>query len=232
MSNTVLFDLDDTILDFHECEKRALTAVLKKLGIKATAERIALYSEINDKMWKKLERGEATREVVLTERFAEFFAAVNADTDAELGRAEYEKQLSEQAVFIPGDQDMLERLYKKYDLYIVSNGTSHVQAGRIAKAGIAKYFKDIFISHNIGVNKPDVRFFEYCAAHIGGFERERTVIVGDSPSSDIQGGKNFKIATVRFDPHFLPALPEADRVIHSLDEIDGVLECFFKNGRL
>lgn len=230
MPKIILFDLDDTILDFHKSEAAALSQTLTALGAPATPENIALYSKINDSMWKKLERGELTRPQILIKRFEEFFRAIKLERDPLDARRLYEGALSRQCFFIDGAPQLLKRLYTEYDLYIISNGTAHVQDGRIAAAGIAKYFKDIFISDKIGVNKPSKEFFSFCAERIDGFDRKRTLIVGDSPSSDILGGINAGIATCRFNPlkKENPQGITPDYEISRLSELPEILEMFFK----
>ena len=230
MPNIILFDLDDTILDFHKSEKAALTNTMSQLGVTVTEQNISLYSEINDSMWKKLERGELTRAQVLLNRFEEFFNAIDVDCKPTEAKKLYERSLSKQCFFMNGAPEILEQLYKSYDLYIISNGTAHVQDGRIAAAGIAKYFKDIFISDKIGVNKPSREFFEFCEKHIPDFDKKRALIVGDSPSSDILGGINSGISTCRFNPKMTPN-PEniqPDYEIESLSQLPDVLKKFFR----
>ena len=101
---------------------------------------------------------------------------------------------------MPGAPELLEELYRKYRLYIVSNGTAKVQEGRIGSSGIAKYMDGIFISQILGANKPDKQFFDICFAEIPDFSLSETVIIGDSLSSDIKGGINAGITTVWFNP--------------------------------
>ncbi len=200
MSKIILFDLDDTILDFHKCEKEALCQTLKALDVPICEQNLTLYSQINDSMWKKLELGQLTRKQVLFNRFEEFFSRIGICRDPLKAKTLYEQSLSKQCFFVDGALPLLKKLYKKYDLYIISNGTAHVQDGRIAAADIEKYFKDIFISDKIGVNKPSKEFFSYCESHIPGFDPKNAIIVGDSPSSDILGGINAGIATCRYNP--------------------------------
>ena len=89
----------------------------------------------------------------------------------------------------------METLYRDYALYIVSNGTSAVQHGRIAKLGLARYFQKIFLSEEIGFVKPKREFFDRCFAEINGFVPDQAIIIGDSLTSDIQGGINAGIKT-------------------------------------
>ncbi len=226
MIKTVFLDLDDTILDFHKAEAIAIKTTLTSFGLPNGEEVISRYSEINRLCWERLERGEYTRDEVLINRFKFLFEELGCDTDAEEAKVEYEQRLSNSAYFIDGAIDLLERLYKKYDLYITSNGTKRVQEKRLLKSGITKYFKDIFISEDIGANKPDKLFFDRVFSKIPSFDRDSAIIVGDSLSSDIKGGINAGILTCHFNPK--EKINESDIKAHyeinNLSGLDKILE--------
>lgn len=200
MIRNVLFDLDDTLFDFHKAEKIALTKTLVHFGIDPTEETLALYSTINAAHWKRLELGEISREEVKVGRYRELFKTIGVECDPVKATAYYESMLAIGHYFMPGAPELLEELYRKYRLYIVSNGTAKVQEGRIGSSGIAKYMDGIFISQILGANKPDKQFFDICFAEIPVFSLSETVIIGDSLSSDIKGGINAGITTVWFNP--------------------------------
>ena len=153
MIKHVFLDLDDTILDFHKAEDVAIEKTMREFSIAVTEENKALYSQINKECWEALERGELTRAQLRILRFERFFSAVSAEGAARVP-AVYENYLSQGHYFVPGAEDMLEALYTKYELYLATNGILAVQAGRVASSGIAKYFKDRFVSEAIGHNKP------------------------------------------------------------------------------
>ena len=200
MIRNVLFDLDDTLFDFHKAEKIALTKTLVHFGIDPTEETLALYSTINAAHWKRLELGEISREEVKVGRYRELFETIGVECDPVKATAYYESMLAIGHYFMPGAPELLGELYRKYRLYIVSNGTAKVQEGRIGSSGIAKYMDGIFISQILGANKPDKQFFDICFAEIPDFSLSETVIIGDSLSSDIKGGINAGITTVWFNP--------------------------------
>lgn len=200
MIRNVLFDLDDTLFDFHKAEKIALTKTLVHFGIDPTEETLALYSTINATHWKRLELGEISREEVKVGRYRELFETIGVECDPVKATAYYESMLAIGHYFMPGAPELLEELYRKYRLYIVSNGTAKVQEGRIGSSGIAKYMDGIFISQILGANKPDKQFFDICFTEIPDFSLSETVIIGDSLSSDIKGGINAGITTVWFNP--------------------------------
>ena len=179
MIKTVLLDLDDTIFDFHECEKQALSHSLQRFGIAFSENDLFLYHEINREIWKRLERGEITREELRVRRFEDFLARIGANVSAESMADEYALALSETDVLIPGAVEFLEEVYRKYDIYAITNGYETIQKGRLRAANIEKYFRKVFISQCIGAVKPDKAFFEYCRKAIG-FIKEETVLIGDS----------------------------------------------------
>ena len=225
MIRNVLFDLDDTLFDFHKAEKIALTKTLMHFGIDPTEETLALYSTINAAHWKRLELGEISREEVKVGRYRELFKTIGVECDPVKATAYYESMLAIGHYFMPGAPELLEELYRKYRLYIVSNGTAKVQEGRIGSSGIAKYMDGIFISQILGANKPDKQFFDICFAEIPDFSLSETVIIGDSLSSDIKGGINAGIITVWFNPKGIENDNDIkpDYTIKELSEVPGLL---------
>ena len=225
MIRNVLFDLDDTLFDFHKAEKIALTKTLVHFGIDPTEETLALYSAINAAHWKRLELGEISREEVKVGRYRELFKTIGVECDPVKATAYYESMLAIGHYFMPGAPELLEGLYRKYRLYIVSNGTAKVQEGRIGSSGIAKYMDGIFISQILGANKPDKQFFDICFAEIPDFSLSETVIIGDSLSSDIKGGINAGIITVWFNPKGIENDNDIkpDYTIKELSEVPGLL---------
>lgn len=225
MIRNVLFDLDDTLFDFHKAEKIALTKTLVHFGIDPTEETLALYSTINAAHWKRLELGEISREEVKVGRYRELFKTIGVECDPVKATAYYESMLAIGHYFMPGAPELLEELYRKYRLYIVSNGTAKVQEGRIGSSGIAKYMDGIFISQILDANKPDKQFFDICFAEIPDFLLSETVIIGDSLSSDIKGGINAGITTVWFNPKGIENDSDIkpDYTINELSEVPGLL---------
>lgn len=225
MIRNVLFDLDDTLFDFHKAEKIALTKTLVHFGIDPTEETLALYSTINAAHWKRLELGEISREEVKVGRYRELFKTIGVECDPVKATAYYESMLAIGHYFMPGAPELLGELYRKYRLYIVSNGTAKVQEGRVGSSGIAKYMDGIFISQILGANKPDKQFFDICFAEIPDFSLSETVIIGDSLSSDIKGGINAGITTVWFNPKGIENDNDIkpDYTIKELSEVPGLL---------
>ncbi len=205
MKKHIFLDLDGTIFDFLYAEERSLIGMLEELCVPYDENTPSLYSEINDKHWKMLESRLISRDEVLTNRFSELFKMLGSDADPLMARHSYEKRLSSCCYYIEGAEALLDDLISHgYTLYLASNGTDSVQTKRIAKAGIEKYFREIFISERVGFDKPNVEYFNRCFAKIPGFSKSEAVIVGDSLSSDILGGINAGIDTIWYNPDGKP----------------------------
>ena len=225
MIEYLFLDLDDTILDFKKAEQVAASKTFSSFGISPTEEVLVRYHVINDLHWKMLERGELTREQVVVRRFGVLFAELGVDADPALCAQRYMENLSEGHYFLPGALEALERLGRKYRLYIASNGTASVQHKRMTSADLYGYFEKVFISQEVGINKPAAEFFERSFAQIPGFDRAKAMIVGDSLTSDIQGGINAGIATCWINPAHKPAGEiTPDYEIESLTQLEALLE--------
>ena len=225
----VLLDLDDTILDFHWAEHRALSGALRELGLEPTPAILDRYSEINIRQWEKLEEGLLTREQVLLVRFEILFDELGLSLSGERARDLYEERLSHGHRFIDGAPELLEALHGPYRLYLASNGSTLVQKGRLASAGIGPYFDGVFLSEELGCDKPQRGFFEACFARIPDFDPARALMVGDSLTSDIRGGLNAGLRTCWFNPKGKPPRPDirADHEIRRLSELPPLLERLF-----
>lgn len=222
----LLFDLDNTLLDFDMAEAIALKKTLREFGLEPGDEIVERYHQINKRHWEMLEDGLLTRAQVLVGRYEVLFREFGIEQSGGPVAKCYEQHLSEGHHFLPGAEALLDELYGEYDMYIVSNGSAVVQEGRLKSSGIGRYFKDIFISELVGFDKPSLSFFEACFARIPGFDRDRAIIIGDSLTSDIRGGINCGIKTCWFNPKGL--VPRADIVpdytVDSLDKLPALFK--------
>jgi len=226
MIEFLFLDLDDTILDFHKAERIALGKTIRQFGVEPTEEVLHRYHLINKWHWEQLELGTLTRAQVLTGRFKMLFAELGLDVDPEKMQAGYEHNLSIGHWFLPGAEEAVDELSKKYRLFLASNGTAVVQKGRMTSANLYRFFEQVFVSQEIGHNKPSKAYFDACFARIPGFDPDRAMIVGDSLTSDIRGGNNAGIKTCWVNPGHLPGHPEihVDYEIEALRELPALLE--------
>ena len=200
MIEFLFLDLDDTILDFHKAERIALSKTIREFGVEPTEEVLSRYHVINKWHWEQLELGTMTRAEVLLGRFAMLFEERKIPVDPEAVARAYEKNLGIGHWFLPGAEEAVETLSKKYRLFLASNGTASVQKGRMTSANLYRFFEKVFVSQEIGHNKPSKAYFDACFAAIPDFDPEKAMIVGDSLSSDIQGGINAGIKTCWVNP--------------------------------
>ena len=227
MIKYLFLDLDDTILDFQKAEAIAIRKTMKEYGLEPTDALAERYSEVNVRHWKALERGEMTRDQVVVGRFAAFFGEQGIEVDAEAVAKTYEHYLSQGHFFLPGAEEAVkEKLFGKYKLYLASNGTAVVQKGRMTSADLYPYFEESFVSQELGHNKPSLAYFEAAFARIPGFDPSRCLMVGDSLTSDILGGKNAGLRTVWVNPRHKTAPDDLkpDYEIELLADLPALLE--------
>lgn len=197
--DTVLFDADGTLLDFKRSEDEAVRNTMSEFGIVPTDGLVAKYSEINDSLWKALERGEIEKNVLLYHRFELFCEYFGYTCDAKGMARSYMQNLSKMSYLLDGAEELSKKLYGKVKLYIVTNGVEFIQKGRFSNCPITKYFDEIFISGVIGFEKPDINYF-IKVGEITALDKSKTLIVGDSLSSDIKGGISYGIDTCWYNP--------------------------------
>ncbi len=226
MIEFLFLDMDDTILDFRKAEYVALRKTLREFGLEPTETVCGRYSIINRQHWERLETRELTREQVVVGRFATLFGEFGISVDAYAVAMAYEVNLSQGHDFLPGAEEALERLSTKYKLYLASNGTSRVQWPRLKSAGLGKYFREIFISQDMGADKPSLEYFNRCFDKIPGFDPSRAMMVGDSLTSDVRGGRNAGMRTCWVNPEHKKGREDipADYEIESLSQLEALLE--------
>ena len=225
MFRSILIDIDDTLLDFGWAERHAISQAYRDYGIDPSEERLARYSAINIAQWEAMERGELDREQVLIRRHEIFFKELGVDIPLQEFEDHYRSLLGVGHCFIEGAEALLEYLFPKYDLYIASNGVAQTQYSRMASAGIGRYFKEVFISETTGSHKPEKEYFDYCFARMRDFDPAKTLIIGDSLTSDILGGLKAGIQTCWFNPKGKAGRPDIvpHYEIRSLEEVKKIL---------
>ena len=226
MLTNIFFDLDNTLLDFDRGEAHALSRAFRQFGIDPTPAVLARYHDINLSQWELLEEGKLTKDQVLTRRFDLLFAELGVSCDSQAVCDLYESFLAEEHDFIPGALELLEALSPRYSLHLATNGASAVQRRRLADAGILTYFQNIFISEEVGFHKPSPAFFLACFAAIPGFDHTSALMVGDSLTSDIRGGRNAGLRTCWFDRLGRPYRPDVlpDYTVAALDQLPALLD--------
>ena len=218
MITHIFLDVDNTILDFNKAEAIALEKTLSALSVPHSPEVIRRYSQLNLAQWKLLEQGKLTREQVKVRRYRLLFDELKTDASPEEAARIYEGLLGQGHYFMDGAVEMLQALYGSFHLYLATNGTASVQKSRLKSA-------EIFISEELGCNKPETSFFERCFATIPDFKKEEAVMVGDSLTSDILGGIRAGIRTIWFNKDLKESSGEIrpDHTIKALSELPDLL---------
>ena len=202
MIKVILWDIDGTLLNFEEAEKHAIRACFAQFGLgECTDHMLADYSAINRVYWQKLERGEMSKPDILIGRFATFFEKYGLDIScAPAFNAQYQISLGDTVCFNPNGLEVVTALQGKVKQYAVTNGTKVAQQRKLERSGLNQLLDGVFISEDLGIEKPGIGFFHRVWEQIGQFDPTEVMIVGDSLTSDIQGGNNAGILCCWFNP--------------------------------
>jgi len=197
----LLFDADNTLFDYDKSEKFAFSEACKSFDIHVSYILIDRYKQINRYLWSELEKGNITSEKLRVKRFKFLFEDLNINVKAKAFSNKYLDELSKTDFLIDGTLDVLNFLKGKVELAIITNGIKFVQNGRLKASKLDVFFKEIIISEDVGISKPDKLFFDYTLNKINFTHKNEILIIGDSLSSDIQGGNNSDIDTCWFNPN-------------------------------
>ena len=229
MIKVILWDIDGTLLDFKKSESFAIKRCFEELSIgECTDEMIARYSAINHRLWNELAEGKHTKKEVLNLRFEEFFKSEGIGyTDYEKLNGFYQVYLGEYFFFFENGKETLLKLKERYKQYAVTNGTAIAQHKKLSLSGMDGIFDGVFISDEVGVDKPHMEFFDKVFETIGDYKKDEVVIIGDSVPNDMQGGTNAGIHTILFDPNknaIIPKTVRVDRIISKLSEVEKTVD--------
>lgn len=196
--STILMDVDGTLLDFDEAERRGICKILQYWHIEPTKSLLSRYHEINLGYWKQFETGSIPKEAIFENRFPHFLHELGVRASAQEMEDMYRSSLDACAALIPDALEVCAYLERHYQLYVVTNGVSSTQYRRLRTSTLDRFFSQIFVSEDAGSQKPQLAFFDYCFARIPEQDRSKVLIIGDSLSSDILGGKKAGISTCWF----------------------------------
>lgn len=198
----ILFDADNTLLNFDAAESKALAETLVNYGIEPDAETVQTYRTINEGLWRQLEKGQLRREKLMSERFTRFLKTIDAAGDgAEMNRYYLEQLSIHPDLASPEVLDVLRELSEVATLAVVTNGFQKVQSRRLAESGVENFLEDVFVSEKMDAEKPNRKIFDAALRALGVENREHVLMVGDSLTGDVQGGINAGLDTCWFNPH-------------------------------
>lgn len=197
----LLFDLDHTLLDFSQGEEVALTQLLESMKIEDSQAFKNYYRPMNQAMWKDLEKGLIKKQDLINTRFSRAFAHFGHQVDGKEMAERYQEFLGKQGQIYAGADQFLQELTERgYQIYAATNGVTYIQINRLLNSPIQTYFKDVFISEQMGTQKPSADFFEKIAEQIGCSDKSSFLMIGDSLTADIQGANNAGIDSVWYNP--------------------------------
>ena len=200
----ILFDADETLFDFKKSERAALQQTMSDMNLAYDENyHLRVYQEINTAIWKEFEAGLITQERLKIERFRRFADQLKAGFDEADFATSYMKHLANASFLLNESLELIRNLHRDYRMAIITNGLKDVQNTRIKKSPIGPYFQDVVISEEVKAAKPDPKIFEYALKRLGHTEKSKVLMVGDSLTSDIQGGINFAVDTCWFNPRQL-----------------------------
>lgn len=198
----ILFDADETLYDFKKSEREAFKNTMLKFNINYDENyHLKIYKEINSALWKEFEQGLVTQEVLKIERFKRLSKALKIRFDENEFANSYIENLANASFLYDNSLELIETLNKSFRLAIVTNGLTSVQNKRIRQSNIAKFFDAIVISEEILIAKPNPKIFEHTLKLMNFSDKSKVLMIGDSLSSDIQGGINFGIDTCWYNPN-------------------------------
>lgn len=224
--SVILIDLDHTLFDSETSESVAFALTMEESGIPNTKRLQASYQRINLALWARVEKGELRANDVAEARFEELVDAESLDADPRTLADDYVREMGANGDLYPGAVALLEHLSGLASLALVTNGIGRIQRARIDRLGIAGFFDTIVISGEAGVSKPGREFFDLVFDNLGHPPRERTLMVGDSLTSDIRGGSDYGLDTCWLNRNGLTAAPEygVTYEIRDLSELIPVVE--------
>ncbi len=226
MIQTILWDVDGTLLDFLAAERYGMRKCCKEIGVDMDDEMLADYSAINRCWWEKHERGEVTQKEIFNGRLRELFTKYGIPyTDYDRFNERYQIALGEVAFPLDDSLRLLRELKGRISKYVVTNGSRAAQEAKLKKSGIDKLVDGVFISEKIGFQKPSVGFFDFVRKQTA-YIPDQTLIVGDSLTSDMKGGNNAGILCCWYNPKGMPKKGEVriDFEIRNLWEVKEILQ--------
>jgi 2-haloacid dehalogenase len=184
----LLFDLDDTLLDFGANEIDSLNKLFHEHGYAFSDELFRIYNSVNKQLWTDYENGNIALDEVLNSRFSATLLKLGKTVDGMEWENQYRELLGNGHQLMEGALELCQSLSVSHRLFIITNGITKTQIKRLKQAGLHRFFEDIFDSQSIGFQKPSKEFFDYVMDHIKDFKIREALIIGDSLTTDIKGG--------------------------------------------
>lgn len=229
MIKAVLFDIDNTLLDFDAYVKQAMREGFEEFNlIEYDDSMYDTFTRINSGLWHDIEKGKLTFDELLHIRWNRVFEALGITFDGYEFEKHFRGKLFTNAIPVDGAHEILEYLSGRYILATASNGPYEQQINRLRVGDMYDRFLHHFISEKIGASKPSPEFFEYCMNEINKGAEEpiapyEVMMIGDSLTSDMAGARGFGMKTCYYDRHGKGTDEKVDYKIRELLEIRNIL---------
>ena len=222
----LLFDLDDTLLDFGANEIDSLNKLFRQHGYTFSDELFGVYNSVDKQLWADYENRNIALDEVLNSRFSETMLKLGKIVDGTEWENQYRELLGNGHQLIDGALELCQSLSVSHRLFVITNGIARTQIKRLKQAGLYEFFEDIFDSQSIGFQKPSKEFFNYVMGHIKNFNVSEALIIGDSLNTDIKGGLLSGIDTCWFNRKSQKCSAEIQSTytIRSLEELCGICD--------
>lgn len=214
----VLFDVDDTLIDFGLGERRNIEMTFQKYNVPFNEEIYRTYRKINIELWQSFELGNIAKDDLLIWRFERLFEQYGLSGDIPAINSEYQISLGTNVSVMPNALEICKEIDEHCTLAIVTNGTIIAQRNKLKSSGLDQIFSHIFISDECQYSKPDTRFFDHVFNEIKATDKSRILIIGDSLGSDIKGGNNSGIDTCWYNPKGL-ALDQNVKINYEIKDL-------------
>lgn len=190
----LFFDIDDTLFDYGKCSETALKNTCRRMGHPFSKQLLLFYRQLDDALWTLQKQGQLTIPQVIRKRgfgMAEKMGDLNSNPNAAEKFIEiFGDELGNTFDLVDGAHELLEYAsHKGYALFCASNGVKSMQINRLKQAGLLHYFQYVFVSDEVGFEKPDSHFFDHCL-NGSGYTKQEALMIGDSLTADIQGAIN------------------------------------------
>ena len=224
MHKAIFFDVDDTLLNFGSGSQWALADVFARFDVALDAAVKQRYESINNGLWAEQKQGLRSVQSVIDSRFRLLFEALNWQIDADAFRDAYQANLAQSHVLEQGALETVRHLSQKYPLYVASNSILAMQTSRLRLAKLLPYFQDLFVSNDIGYEKPDQRFFETCLVR-SQLQPQDIVFVGDRLEADMVGASGCCLTACWYNPQQKP-MPQDMAIAHTVQHLDELTQLF------